>query len=127
MLDLSFLDQRLLLILSLLLLDFEVHVDFVLFRDWEISKVELLEVEVVPAQMALLALQNDRVVLIVGELVTKLDRIHSSCDDAALIHRVAVLGTREKVCVCLSDIRIETILEFAKNSRWQGSTGVIDP
>lgn len=127
MLDLPFLDQRLLLILSLLLLDFEVHVDFVLFGDCDISKVELLEVEVVPAEMALLALQNDRVVLIVGELVTELDRVHSSCDDAALIHRVAVLSPREKVCVWLSDVCIETVFEFAENSRWQGSTGVIDP
>ena len=47
-LDLSLLDQGLLLILSLLLLDFEVLVDQVLLGDGKVGELELFQVEIVP-------------------------------------------------------------------------------
>ena len=56
MLDLPLLDELLLLVLSLLLLNLEVHVDLVLFRNIDVSKVQFLDIEVMSPQMALLAL-----------------------------------------------------------------------
>ena len=115
-LDLPLLDQRLLLILGLLLLDFEVLVDQVLLGD--VGELELLEVEIVPTQVALLALQAYGVVLVGSRLVAELDGVHSACDDAALVHRVAVLSSREEVRILLSDGGIQAVFESAKNSWW---------
>ena len=66
--------------------------------------------------MALLALQDDGVVLVVGKLVPKPDSVHSACDDAALVYRIAVLGTGEEVCILLSDAGIQAVFESAENS-----------
>lgn len=107
------------LILSLLFLDLEVLVDQVFLGDGEVCKLELFQVEIMPTQMALLALQDDGVVLVVGKLISEPNRIHSACDNAALVYRVAVLGPREEVCILLSDACIQAVFESAENSCWQ--------
>lgn len=81
MLDLPLLDQGFLLILSLLLLDFEVLIDQVLL--WYIGELKLFDVKVVSAEMALLALKADGIP-IVG--VSELDGIHTASHNASLVH-----------------------------------------
>jgi hypothetical protein len=101
------------LILSLLLLNFEVDIDFVFFWDINISKIEFFKIEVMSPEMALLALKNDLIVLIIRELISKLDHVNSSSDDATLVYRVTILSTWEKVSILLSNISIKTIFESA--------------
>ena len=86
-LDLSLLDELLLLVLSLLLLNLEVHVDLVFLRYVDVSKVQFLDIEIMSPQMTLLALKHYRVVFVIGKLVTKFDHIHSASDDGANVHR----------------------------------------
>ena len=103
-LDLPLLDELLLLVLSLLLLNLEVHVDLILFRDVNVSKFELLQIEVMSSQMTLLALKHNGVVLIVGKLVAKLDHVDSACHDGTNVNRA--LRTWEKVSVLVSNVGI---------------------
>lgn len=114
MLDLPLLDQGFLLILSLLLLDFEVLIDQVLLR--HIGKLKLLDVKIVSAEMALLALETDGIPVVAFLVVSELDGIHTASHNASLVHRVAVLSAREKVCILLTDECFQTIFESTLDS-----------
>lgn len=103
-LDLPLLDELLLLVLSLLLLNLEVHVDLVLFRNVDVSKVQFLDVEIMSSQMSLLALKHNRVVFIIGKLVSKLDHVDSTSHDGADVNRA--LRTGEEVSILVTDVGI---------------------
>ena len=86
-LDLSLLDELLLLVLSLLLLNLEVHVDLVFLRYVDVSKVQFLDIEIMSSQMALFAFEHYRVVFVICKFVTKFDHVNSACDDGANVYR----------------------------------------
>ena len=117
MLDLPLLDERFLLILGIVLLDFEIHVDLVVLMNFYVCEVELLKIEIVSTKVRLLAFEIDGVVLIVVELVSKLNHVNPSSHDAPLIDRVSVLCSREELSILLSDSGIETIFELTEDAR----------
>lgn len=114
MLNLPLLDELFLLVLSLLLLNLEVHVDLVLLRNINVSKVQFLDIEIMSPQMTLLALEHYRVVFVIGKLVAKFDHINSACDYGAYVHRA--LRPWEEVSVLVSDIGVEAVLELAEDA-----------
>ena len=124
MLDLSLLDELLLLVLSLLLLNLEVHVDLVFLRYVDVSKVQFLDIEIMSPQMALLALEHYRVVFVIGKLVAKFDHINSASDDGANVHRA--LRSWEEVSVLISYVGIEAILELAQDTSSGVFASIVD-
>lgn len=104
MLNLSFLNELLLLILSLLLLNLKVHVDLIFLRNIDISKLKLLNIEIMPPQMTLFTFEHYGIVFIVSKLISKFYHINPSSDNGSLINRA--LRAREEICILLTDVGV---------------------